>query len=291
MNEHIFRYCERGLDPSFWAEPLNAISNAAFLVAAIAAYFQWRDRPPYERSNFVLFLIAMVFVIGIGSFLFHTFADRWSVLADIIPIGVFMVLYLGFAQIKLAGFGWRATALGMGAFIIAFKAAGQVRCYDGQVGFLASAPGGTESLCINGSAEYLPALFAMAALGAWLVRDRRPTGGYVLGAAGVFLASVTFRSLDFSLCDMVAVGGRRIGTHFLWHILNATTLYLLLLAALKHGPAWRYSPGLLSFGGWGGSSPRSRRPRGAPLARASHGKKSKPEIIPPRPGTASRRLW
>jgi hypothetical protein len=29
-------YCER-VSPSFWAEPVNAVSNLAFLIAAIAA--------------------------------------------------------------------------------------------------------------------------------------------------------------------------------------------------------------------------------------------------------------
>lgn len=35
--EQVFNYCERGADPSFWAEPVNAVSNGAFLVAAVLA--------------------------------------------------------------------------------------------------------------------------------------------------------------------------------------------------------------------------------------------------------------
>jgi hypothetical protein len=37
-------YCERA-DPSFWAEPVNALSNCAFLIAAAAAFAQWRQPP------------------------------------------------------------------------------------------------------------------------------------------------------------------------------------------------------------------------------------------------------
>jgi len=32
--DHIDGYCER-LDPSFWSEPVNAVTNAAFVIAAI----------------------------------------------------------------------------------------------------------------------------------------------------------------------------------------------------------------------------------------------------------------
>lgn len=37
LGEKLFLYCERAQDPSFWAEPLNAVSNAAFLIAAFVA--------------------------------------------------------------------------------------------------------------------------------------------------------------------------------------------------------------------------------------------------------------
>jgi hypothetical protein len=49
------------------------------------------------------------------------------------------------------------------------------------------------------------------------------------------MLSVTFRTMDRLWCRDVAIGGYQIGTHFLWHLLNAATLYLLLLAAVRHG--------------------------------------------------------
>lgn len=45
MDNTIDIYCER-IDPTFWAEPLNAVSNGAFLIAAFAAgYLVWQRRP------------------------------------------------------------------------------------------------------------------------------------------------------------------------------------------------------------------------------------------------------
>ncbi len=38
------QYCERTA-PAFWAEPVNALSNAAFVIAAVALLFAWRRSP------------------------------------------------------------------------------------------------------------------------------------------------------------------------------------------------------------------------------------------------------
>jgi len=49
-------------------------------------------------------------------------------------------------------------------------------------------------------------------------------------AAGLFALSVMLRTLDRSLC-----GGFPLGTHFLWHLLNAVLLYLLLTGLIRYG--------------------------------------------------------
>jgi hypothetical protein len=53
----------------------------------------------------------------------------------------------------------------------------------------------------------------------------------------VLAVSVTLRSLDLALCDAYAVEGRKIGSHFAWHLLNGLALFLLLRASLEVGPA------------------------------------------------------
>jgi hypothetical protein len=37
LSEHVFLYCERGRGEALLAEPFNAASNAAFLLAALVA--------------------------------------------------------------------------------------------------------------------------------------------------------------------------------------------------------------------------------------------------------------
>ena len=42
--DRIDAYCER-LGPAFWAEPVNALTNAAFPIAAWVAWRRWRGDP------------------------------------------------------------------------------------------------------------------------------------------------------------------------------------------------------------------------------------------------------
>ena len=214
--EQIFAYCERGLDAGFWAEPLNAVSNAAFLLAAGLALAQWRrGAQPGRRAE--LALIGLVGVIGIGSFLFHTLATRWAVVADTAPIGMFMLAYLAFAIRRFAGAAWRWTAALLVVFIAALWAAGSVRCGTGR--------------CLNGSFGYIPALLALGLLAAWL-GWRGHAAARALGiGTGLFALSLTARTLDRTLCTETGA----LGLHFIWHLANATLLYILLDAALRHG--------------------------------------------------------
>lgn len=226
MNQ-IFAYCERGQNPAFWAEPLNAISNAAFLIAALAALMTWHrygyDVAGNRRHGWIeLALVLLVGVIGIGSFLFHTFATRWAAVADVAPIGIFMIVYLGYALYRLAGLGWIFTLAGLGVFLASMAWADGAIC-DGRP-------------CLNGSMAYLPALAALALIGGGLVAMGHPAASLVMSGAAVFAVSLTFRSFDRALCPSTALFGRGVwGTHFLWHLCNATLLYLLLRAAILHG--------------------------------------------------------
>ena len=201
----IDAYCER-TDPGFWSEPLNAVTNAAFLLALLPAL-----RPSQGRrlGVFEIVLLAIVFAIGIGSFLFHTFATRWASLADVIPITIFIFAYFAFALRRFIGLSPLWTGLGTAAFFAASLLAEPV-----------FAP------LAGSSAAYLPGLFAMLGIGLFLILRKKPVGRTVLLAGLVFAVSLGFRMADQPLCDVWPIG-----THFLWHVLNAVTLGLLLLAA------------------------------------------------------------
>lgn len=229
--DQVFRYCERGSDPSFWAEPFNAVSNGAFIIAAVAAGASLARQPRAEPASGIAGLVALVFVIGVGSFLFHTFATRWAAQADVIPIGIFMLAYLGYALRVYLKLGWIGVAIGLAVFVGALQFAGGVECRPGLFSS-ASAPGP----CLNGTAGYVPAFLAMLGIGAVLQMKGHPAARYLLAASFVFLLSMIFRTVDLELCAQTRLAGGATGTHFMWHLLNATTLYLLLMAAVRNSP-------------------------------------------------------
>lgn len=224
MNRKIFAYCERGLDPAFWAEPVNAITNAAFIIAALVATWHWLRLPAAARGPVEACLIALIYAMGIGSFLFHTFATPWAALADTIPIGIFMVAYLAYALKRYLGLGWLITFALLVLFFISLWQSSVARCDGGP--------------CFNGSLAYAPALVVLLVIGSILFVRKHPAGLSLFAAGAIFALSLTFRTMDQTACsETVLPTGRPLGLHFMWHVLNATLLYVLVRAALLYGTA------------------------------------------------------
>lgn len=208
-------YCERGADPAFWAEPLNALSNLAFIVAALMAYTDLRASALERGRGVLMALILWLMVIGVGSFLFHSFATRWAGTADVVPIGVFVFAYVVLACRWLLGLAiWAAVAIAALVTVATFVL-----------------PSG-----LNGSTLYLPALAMMAVTAGLLWRRGHIAWVWIGSAAGVFLVSLTLRTLDRSA---LFCGEHAIGSHWAWHLLNAVTLYLLLRGAIEDRRAAR----------------------------------------------------
>lgn len=237
FGEHVFLYCERGTDAALWAEPINTISNAGFFLAALMAWQLLLWRPREERSADHYLLIALTFLIGFGSLAFHVYADEGTSFADIVPIGLFMLVYLGFALNRLLGVppGW--TVLLAIGFTVLVGMSMHIQCGDAGIGFAGFGPEiANAKPCLNGSVGYLPALAALIVIGMVLVERHHRAGPYIVWAAAIFAISIVFRSIDLSFCDQVVINGRKVGTHFIWHLLNALVLFLLLRASLEAGP-------------------------------------------------------
>jgi hypothetical protein len=211
-------YCERAGAAGLWAEPLNAVTNLAFVVAAAVVGLRLLRSPGIKwLRNWDLWLLTLLLAaIGIGSGLWHTFATRWGLLADVVPITLFINLYL-------LTFGWRVLGL-RGVRLLLLWLAYQA----GSIGLLALVPADA----LNGSVGYLPALAFLVAFAIWLYRADQPLWRTVAVAAGLFVVSLTFRTLDSAFCAALPFG-----THFLWHLLNAFLLFLLLDGLRRSGVA------------------------------------------------------
>ena len=208
MNQIIDIYCER-MDAGFWAEPVNAVTNAAFLVAAFV--LARRLRGSDDRAAW--FLTALVAAIGIGSFLFHTFATGWAAIADVAPIALFMLSAVAIGLKRRFDLPVQAAALGTIVFVFAVFMLNFTRLI---------------TVIPAGSVSYLPAALTLFLFAGFLARRKDPFARFFLLAAPVFALSLTLRSVDMAVC-----GGFPVGTHFFWHLLNAVTLYLVTRGLMK----------------------------------------------------------
>jgi len=185
-------YCER-VDFTFWAEPINAVTNAAFIIAALLV--------APRAVGIGRLLTLLLFLIGVGSFLFHTFATRWAGMADTLPILLFILVYLFAVHRDLIGLRWYWALLATSGF---FPFAAVVVPLLMQVPFF------------EVSAPYWTVPILLIVYGAIMGGATR--SGFWIGA-GILALSLTFRSVDETLCDAIPFG-----THFMWHILNAVML-------------------------------------------------------------------
>lgn len=200
--ESIDMYCER-TDAGLWSEPVNALTNLAFIAVAIVL---WRSagRQPARDIRVLLGLIAAV---GLGSLVFHTVATRWAAVLDIGFIGIFVLAYFQRFQVLILGKTEAAAWRGLGGFVLLAAVFGAVT--------RALPP-----LPLNGSEIYLPP-FALLLFCAWRARPGAPTSAlWLLRASGLFIASLFCRAIDQAICEAWPLG-----SHMGWHLVNAGMLY------------------------------------------------------------------
>jgi len=201
-------YCER-TDASYWSEPLNAVSNAAFLIAAALC---WRitARDPGARL-----LVVILAAIGVGSYLFHTHAQAWAMLADVLPIQAFILVYIYLATVRFfAAPPWAGLAAAVAFVPLSSLVAAGIRALFGP---------------LNGSVGYMPVVLLILAYALALARRAPATArGMAIGAA-ILALSLTFRTIDEAVCARVPLG-----THFLWHLLNGVMLGWMILVLVRH---------------------------------------------------------
>ena len=198
-------YCER-VGPEYWAEPVNALTNLAFLCVAV---WLWRRAMGIERL-----LCAVLFVIGLGSWLFHTHATVWAAVADTAPIAGFILVYVFAANRRFWGLSIIWACIGVLAVLPYMYAAGHA---------FSALP------FFEISAVYWP-VAALIGLYAIALQGRLPVvaRGLAMGA-GLLSLSLAFRSVDGMVCETWPLG-----THFAWHLLNAVMLGWMITVLRRH---------------------------------------------------------
>lgn len=196
-------YCER-TTAGLLAEPWNAASNLAFLVAALAAARAGRHAGRLD----VLALAGLLALIALGSAAFHIFATAWAQWLDVLPIVAFQLAFLAAYLQRVHGLGKSMTAGVSSAFFLTLLVAAQ-------------APP-----ILNGSLAYVPAAVVLG----WVAWDgwRRTRNSALAVAAVLFPISLAARTVDLALCPLWPRG-----THWAWHLLNALVLWLVVTGHLR----------------------------------------------------------
>ena len=236
LDQYVFRYCERGDSIALLAEPLNAVSNMAYIVAALLASIRFgrvMQTRTIATGDFavVAALSGTATATALGSIAFHVLATRVSQLADVIPIGVFMLLYLTFALRVLLGASRVMSAIGIAAFVATSAMLSQLPCQP--IGISVTAARLLPSWCLNGGLGYLPALAALVAVGVTLSLRRHTSARHLLLAAALLGLALGLRSVDLATCPLFQAGPIALTAHVLWHVATAGVIYLLLIAAIS----------------------------------------------------------
>ena len=207
LSKPIDIYCER-LDIGIWAEPINAVTNAVFILAAIFMWLRCKNLVEGRILSFILFSI------GCGSFLFHTFAQTWAAILDVTAILTFILTYIFFANRRFLASSKMVSLIGV---ILFFPYQLLFASILSNIQFFGS------------SVQYIPvAILIFIYSGLLRKSETNLSRGLFIGAS-ILCLSIIFRTIDEPFCSISSLG-----THFVWHILNAIMLSWMIEILRRH---------------------------------------------------------
>ena len=202
------QYCE--FVSNFWIhEPLNAITNFGFL---IGAYFLYRF-VKVNKCNIGLgaILISLMVILGLGSLAWHSYRVVPTLLLDEIPIYIFIIFTFYFLIQSLTRSHKLTLTISFFSALIYYA-------------IFAYVPGVNIS---NGVLKYVFALLIFLILNVLIVKKFGSGYNFFLPLS-IFILAIVFRIVDLYICPIFPVG-----THFIWHILIALTMYFGSISILR----------------------------------------------------------
>lgn len=205
--------CERS-DPSMWAEPLNVLSSIIFMFVSVKIYRYYHRHEDLERRWIwdIHALTFLTFIVGFNSLVFHAFPNPTTELMDTLAIVMFIMIYFWSVLFRIGRCNFFQALVAFVAFL----------------GFshilVAQFPN-----ALNDSIGYLSSMIALIMIAVYLHLKARPSSQHFMLAAIIGVCSLFCRAIDRAVCPMLDTG-----THFLWHTLNATLLYILLKQIVRN---------------------------------------------------------
>lgn len=207
--EPIDQYCERA-GHGLLEEPLNLFTNLSFIIAGLLILKSIKKFKAEDLKPGSLLLGRLIIAIGLGSALFHSFANFWSMWADILPIGIFVLAYLWLFLRHVANLGVQPSLLFfIGFFTLSF--------FCTQL---------ADPTAANGGEAYFGTWIALFGIACFYAGRGQTQAFYAVGSAAlIFSVSLFFRTIDQRICASWPMG-----THLMWHVLNGVVLFLVTRA-------------------------------------------------------------
>lgn len=206
VSKSVVEYCER-IGESFLSEPLNLISNIAFFLSAFFVYRLFKTKKVKGLSYWLLFFLLLL--IGVGSTLWHSFRNPYTLALDAIPSFILLLSITYILFRKLLNNNLKALLLVLAFFLFQVEAS----YIFPQV--------------MNGSIRHFVNACILIVLSSIVYKRNPVVRKELVAAITLYILAILFRSIDNFACPYFPVG-----THFLWHVLNATAAYFAIKTLL-----------------------------------------------------------
>lgn len=202
-------YCEKTIFETFF-EPANSLSNLGFFVSSFCIYhFLTRS----QKSLFHRYYFAIVVLcIAIGSFLWHFYPTKLTVILDSVPIFIFMLSFLIFYSSEIAKTRFHSYWM-IGFFFV----------FVPSFSYLANLFVQTFFQTKISSMGYASVITYFLVLQIYNSFHKKTEISKAILISALFGCSIFFRAIDVPICQQFPLG-----THFIWHILNSITLFLMV---------------------------------------------------------------
>ncbi len=192
-------YCEQGSINQLF-EPLNSLSNMFFVLSAILLFLYFQKKKITDSKSKLF--IGLISAIGFGSLIWHIVPTEVTFFLDVIPIALFLIIYLFFLLEKIVK-QRRMASLIMGVYLLVVV-----------LGFIIfPVPFSSYGGIYIATLLFLSGTVVAARLKNVLFKQASMI--FVL-----FLVAFITRQLDLILCSLFPFG-----THFVWHMINAFIVY------------------------------------------------------------------
>lgn len=186
-------------------EPWNAASSVLMMLPALYWFFSLRGTT--KQTPFLSFAMAMVFLGGLGSTLFHAFRiSPVFLVMDVLPSAVLTIGIAVYFWLRILRKWWHVLLIFIPVFLLRWWLFREL----------------PDHLSINLSYA-ISGLLVIIPLMVLLVRSQFKKGGIVLLILASFGLALLFRQLDAHDFGFLPQG-----THFLWHLLSAVGAYFML---------------------------------------------------------------